>query len=274
MKLVRNLLTLALQVSVAIAASAGAAGAGPTNLVWIPSVDVQAFKTLHLGIDNYFRASGAKDAPPNELASRDANTMDIGLTVGVLPFEKLHLEVGCDYLATANDPNDQHPWSGNIKLATPEDALFAFSPAVAVGLYNARPVKDVATADAPKVSSGQNIVYGLVAKTVPALGALPSLGRFSAGYYRGSERALVNTRGGVANDGVLLSWDRTLKEISERLWLGVDYMGGDNVNSSFNAGISWAFARNVTVLFGYDLYTKKSLAGSNTFVTQVDIDFP
>ena len=267
-------------VIVLLAAMAGTAAATPSTQIWIPSTDVQAFATGHLGIDNYFRASGARDAPPNpdQPKSRDTNTLDIGLTVGVLPFTKIQMEVGFDYLVNANDPNDQHPWSGNIKLATPEDSIFKFSPALAVGLYNARPVKEIATTDAPSVTSGQNIVYGLVAQTVPALGVMPSLGRFSAGYYRGARRALVDNPdpalARAANDGVLLSWDRIMSEISDKLWLAVDYQGGDNVDGATNFGISWAFTKNVSLLFAYDKYTRKNQAGGNSFTTQLDINFP
>jgi len=254
--------------------AAGTALATPSTQIWIPSTDIQPFMTGHLGIDSYFRSSGKLHAPPNAGATRDANTLDIGLTAGILPFEKFQMEVGFDYLTIANDPNDHHPWSGNAKVGTPEDSLFKYSPALAVGIYNARPIKEITTRDAPSVTSGQNIVYGLVAKTLPALGPIPSLGRFTAGYYRGAERALVDENGNAANDGVLLSWDRTMNELSDRLWVGVDYMGGRNVDSSVNFGVSWAFAKNVSVLFGYDIYTVKKVAGGNTFTAQVDINFP
>jgi hypothetical protein len=126
------------------------------------------------------------------------------------------------------------------------------------------------------ITSGQNIAYGLVAKTLPAIGPVPSLGRFSAGYYHGSARALADannlTKG--ANDGVLLSWDRTMSEISDKLWFAVDYMGGNNVDGAVSVGASWKFAKNVSVIFGYDVWKEKSLAGNNTFTTQLDIDFP
>jgi len=104
---------------------------------------------------------------------------------------------------------------------------------------------------------------------------LPVVGRLSAGYYRGSEKALVSDYNTLkaANDGVLLSWDRTMTEISDKLWLAVDYQGGNNVDGAVNFGASWAFAKNVSVIFGYDVYTKKTLAGNNTFTTQLDINF-
>ena len=257
-------------------AAAGSAQATPTSQVWIPSTDVQGFLTGRFEIDNYFRASGAKDT--SAPGQRDPNSMDLGLTAGVLPCKYVQMELGLDFLVTASDPNDQHPWSVNVKLATPEDSLFNFSPAIAIGIYNARPVRDIATRDAPQVTSGQNIVYGLVAKTLPVLGPVPPLGRFSAGYYRGSTRALVDNpdqaKAHVANDGVLLSWDRTMSELSEKLWFGVDYQGGENVAGAVNFGICWHFTRKVSLLFGYDVYTKKDQAGSNTFTTQLNLIFP
>ena len=45
-----------------------------------------------------------------------------------MPFEKLQLEIGIDYLTAAGNPNDRYPWSGNAKLGIPEKALFGFSP--------------------------------------------------------------------------------------------------------------------------------------------------
>jgi len=261
--------TTALAATMTVAA-AGAALATPSTQIWIPSTDVQAYKTLHLGIDNYFRASGKGSfGNPNV---RDNNVYDIGLTAGVLPFEKLQMEIGVDYMSLGIEPNDNHPVMGNFKIGTPEDSLFKFSPALAVGMYNIGVSQEQSTA--PLVVSGQNIVYALAAKTLPAIGPVPSLGRISAGYYRGAKRALINTGGNADNDGILLSWDRTMSEISDKLWLAVDYMSGHNVNSATNVGFSWAFAKNVSVIFAYDIYKEKSLAGNNTFTTQLDINFP
>ncbi|GAM08121.1 hypothetical protein OR1_00392 [Geobacter sp. OR-1] len=269
----KTISTVVMAATITLSA-AGAALATPSTQIWIPSTDVQAFKTLHLGIDNYFRASGVPKSPPSSASTRDANVMDIGLTAGVLPYEKIQMEVGVDYLAIANDPNDNHPFSGNFKLGTPEESLFKHSPALAIGGYNLGFSQD--KGNAPWVVSGQNILYGLAATTLPAIGPVPSLGRISAGYYHGSERALVDannpTKG--ANDGVLLSWDRTMSEISDKLWLAVDYMGGNNVDGALNVGFSWAFSKNVSVIFAYDIYTQKALAGNNTFTTQLDINFP
>jgi hypothetical protein len=252
-------------------AAAGAALATPSTQIWIPSTDIQPFKTVHLNVDNYFRAS-------SEPGYRDANVLDIGPTVGILPFEKLQAEIGFDYLTIAGEPNDSHPFSFNFKVATPEDALFKFSPAIAVGMYNIGPTNyegpsnvgtpDFALGRAAAITSGQNIVYGLLART------LPVVGRISAGGYHGSQRALVDIDGHSANEGFLLSWDRTLSEISDKLWVAVDYMSGNNVDGAVSFGASWAFAKNVSLLAGYDIYTHKDISGANTFTVQLDINFP
>ncbi len=266
----KTITTIAIATTLTLTA-AGAALATPSTQIWIPSTDIQPYKVLHLNIDNYFRASGVPKSPPSATSSRDANVMDIGPTIGILPFEKIQAEVGFDYLVIANDPNDNHPFSGNFKIGTPEESLFKHSPALAVGGYNLG--FSQTKGNAPWVISGQNIFYGLAATTLPAIGPVPSLGRISAGYYQGSERALVDTQGKSANEGLLLSWDRTMTEISDKLWLAVDYMGGNNVNGAVNVGFSWAFAKNVSVIFAYDIYKEKALAGNNTFTTQLDINF-
>jgi len=227
----------------------GIALATPSTQIWIPSTDVQAYKTLHLGIDNYVRTSNKLGNP---------NYYDIGLTAGILPFEKLQMEVGIDYIDGGQGiivDADKHPLYFNGKIGTPEDSLFKYSPALAVGIYNAGTKAGV---------TGQNITYGLVAKTIPVIG------RFSVGGYHGAERVL----GSGQNNGVLASYDRTLTEISDKLWLGVDYMSGKNFNGSTNFGLSWAFAKNVSVIFGYDIYNNVPTGGKNTFNTQLDINFP
>ena len=245
------IVTTALAVTTTLAA-AGTALATPSTQIWIPSTDVQAFGTAHLNIDNYFRASGVSKIAGT---GRDPNVMVIGPTVGLLPFEKLQAEIGFDYLVSGTEPADNHPFYFHAKLGTPEDSFFTYSPALAVGIYNLGTSYRV---------NNQNIAYGLAART------LPVVGRISAGGYHGAESAL----GKGANNGLLLSWDRTMSEISDKLWMAVDYMSGNNVNGSVNFGVSWAFSKNVSLIVGYDIYKEKTLAGNNTLTTQLDINFP
>ena len=256
MKRISKILITAMALSIA---ATGVAMATPSTQIWIPSTDVQAFKSLHLGIDNYTRTSG-------EGLGRN-NFYDLGLTAGVLPFEKLQAEVGIDYI-TYGDGYDSHPLYFNAKLGTPESSLFEGSPALAVGGYGIGTNSDK---NSP-VRTDYNIVYGLVAKT------LPVVGRLSAGYYVGNDDVLVDVKADGStkkdNDGLLLSWDRTMSEISDKLWVAVDYQGADNSFGALSFGASWAFAKNVSVIFGYDIYNNERTGGNDTFTTQLDINFP
>ena len=278
----RKMIKMTAAVVTLVGAFSGMAFATPSTQIWIPSTDIQPYKTFHLNIDGYFRASGVPKSPPSATATRDANVYDVGPTIGVLPFEKLQMEVGFDYLTTANDPNDNRAFSGNFKIGTPEDSLFTYSPAMAFGMYNIG--KNPGNGNAPLVASGQNILYFLAAKTLPVMGPVPSLGRISAGYYNGARGALVAPLTAVqsangltqssSHDGMLLSWDRTITELSDKLWVGVDYMSGHNVNSSINFGASWAFSKNVSVIVGYDYWMEHAVAGNNTMTVQVDLNWP
>ncbi len=245
--------------------------ATPSTQIWIPSTDIQPFNVWHLGLDNYLRSSDKSHFVEGQ---RDPNIFDAGLTVGVLPFEAVKAEIGADYLVNGT-AYDDHPLYFNAKVGVPEGTLYTNSlslnsPSLAVGGFNFG-------TDSKKSSvtrTDQNIVYGEVGQTIPAFGALPSLGRFSIGYYSGNKDVLLGTDGKAANDGLLASWDRTMSEISDKLWVAIDYMGGGNFNSGVSFGVAWAFSKNVSVIFGYDRWDKPALAGADTFTAQLDINFP
>jgi hypothetical protein len=229
----------------------------PSTQIWIPSTDFQKWKSLHLGLDNYLRTSKTAGV-------RGAGIFDMGLTTGLLPFEKFQGEIGVDYLYMGDSNYDDHPVYFNAKIGFPENALFKNSPSIAVGAYNVGLKKDF---------TNYNILYGFIAKTIPVLG------RLSVGYYSGNEKLLVDENLKKANSGLLLSWDRTMAEISDKLWLAIDYQGGENYLGALSFGASWAFSKNVSVIIGYDIYNNKNAyyntnnQNANTFTAQVDINF-
>jgi len=229
----------------------------PSTQVWIPSTDFQKWKSMHLGLDNYIRTAKTDGV-------RGAGIFDLGLTTGLLPFEKFQGEIGVDYLSMGDNNYDDHPVYFNAKLGFPEGALFKNSPAIAFGAYNLGLEKNL---------TNYNILYGVIAKTIPILG------RISAGYYTGNEKLLVDENLKKANDGLLLSWDRTMAEISDKLWLAVDYQGGNNYLGALNFGAAWSFSKNVSVILGYDIYNNKKAyyntnnQNANSFTAQVDINF-
>jgi hypothetical protein len=251
------------------------ASATPSTQIWIPSTDIQPYKTVHLNVDSYVRTK--KENPANLTGAASGQGLPplyvIGPTVGVLPYEKVQAEVGFDLMyggANTGFGLDKYPAYGHFKIGMPEDN--AWIPAVAVGMYNI----GTKSGDARKgeLATNQDIAYGLVAKT------LPVIGRLSAGYFVGNKKVLVkdtvDASGNFRSDekGVLLSWDRTLTEISDKIWVGVDYQGSKSAVGALNFGVSYAFAKNVSVILGYDVYNNKKVAGENTFTVQVDINFP
>jgi len=253
------------RVGIALAAlalcglTASIAAATPSTQVWIPSTDVQPYKTVHLNFDTYIRTG------TNDDGSRTAPVVVIGPTVGILPFEKIQSELGFDVISGGGDA-DKYPLYFHGKLATPEESLFKFSPAIAVGGYNF----GTKSGDARngELATTQDIFYGLLAKTFPVVG------RLSAGYFAGNKKVLLDENGNSDEKGVLLSWDRTMTEISDKLWVAVDYQGTNSAMGAFSFGASWAFAKNVSLLVGYDIYNKKATGGQDTFTMQVDINIP
>ncbi len=227
----------------------GTANATPSTQIWIPSTDIVPFKTVHFGFDTYIKTESRDDG------TNEPTVTNLGLTVGVLPFKTVQMEVGIDYRDTGG--THTYPLLFNAKIGVPEEgALFKYSPAIVVGGYDFGTKKDV---------TDYNIYYALVAKT------LGKLGRFSAGYYIGNDKLLTKIDGTKDNDGVLLSWDRTIAEISDKLWLAVDYQGGKNSYGALSFGAAWKFAPNVSVILGYDIYNESAYKPTTTI--QLDIDF-
>ncbi len=231
--------------------------ATPSTQIWIPSTDFQKWKSLHLGIDNYLRSSTINGV-------RGAGITDIGLTTGLLPFSKLQGEIGVDYLYMGDNVYDSHPIYFNAKIGFGEDALFKFSPAIVVGAYNFGLKKSL---------TDYNILYGEIARTIPVLG------RITVGYYTGNEKLLLDENLKKSSNGILVSWDRTMSEISDKLWMAVDYQGGKNYLGALNIGASWSFSKNVSVIVGYDIYNNSKAyynsfnQNANSFTAQLDINF-
>jgi len=255
----KRLIRTTLLVAVFIMAVSGVAMATPSTQIWIPSTDIQAFKTVHLGFDTYIRTQKNPDG------TYSSAIYDAGITAGVLPFEKLQMEVGIDYIHYGVTSYDDNPVYFNAKLGTPEESMFKYSPAIAVGIYN------IGTRGGDiSHNTQQDIAYAAVAKT------LPIIGRLTAGYYYGNSHNVnfKDHHGKNAPDGVLLSWDRVMTEISDKLWLGIDYQGGNNAYGALNFGASWAVAKNVSILGGYDIYNRKATGGQPTFTVQIDVNLP
>ncbi|HEY3358587.1 MAG TPA: hypothetical protein VGQ83_35395 [Polyangia bacterium] len=254
----------ALALAVALGAFLGAARAGatPSTEIWIPSVDVQAFLVPHLNFDTYVRTRAEPDG------TRKPPLWLFGPTIGVLPWQKVQLEIGFDLIWQGIEALDKYPIYFHGKLGTPEDAWFKWSPALVAGVYNVGVKSDLTT---------QNIVYGLLGRTFPVVG------RLSGGYWYGNSELFIDEQGRKANHGALAAWDRTMKEITPKLWLCVDYQGSASWIGAVNFGFAWAFTDNISMIFAYDLYTNRTkgygptgtpflVPGRDTFTVQLDIN--
>ena len=129
--------------------------ATPSTLVWIPSTDIQASGTTHIGYDTYTTPG-----------SGGGNFTDYGVTCGI----NGNVEIGADYWTGTNDP-----WVFNAKVRLAQET--AHQPAFAAGIYNF----------AGSEANAQNVAYALASKSFRGT-------RFTAGCARGRRGALGNDR--------------------------------------------------------------------------------
>lgn len=224
-----------------------------TTHIWSPSTDVQPFKLWHITSDVYVPVEAQQDG------SHTATVTNVGLTVGILPFKKLNMEIGFDH-KTGLGPADNHPLYANAKIGVPEGAFGTRFPALAAGILDVGTKSDMTDYD---------VIYVKAAETISL--RRMALGRISLGYFGGNGTLLVDENGKKDNSGIMIAWERTMTELSDKLWLCVDYMGTHSAYGCWNLGGAWKFAPNVAVLTGCQLYNNAMLKNTATF--QVDIDF-
>jgi len=236
--------------------AAGAAQATPSTTYWTPMVmDIQAYKVVHLGIDNYYTVNKKTDS-----GEQGAFPTDLGLTVGILPFEKIQMEIGID----AMYPSD-NPYYFNAKIGAPEGALFSGAPALQIGIFNVGTRKDV---------TNQDIVYGVIGKTIPFLG------RLSAGPYVGNSKVLLNANGEKENTGYMAALDHGFMPTKDAAgadynkWVfAADYASGKNAIGGGGVGIYYFFTKDISLLTGPVWFNEKAINGATKWTTQLDINF-
>ena len=228
--------------------------ATPSTHVWTPSTDVQADRITHITFDSYIPSQ--RDASGN----RPDTVTDLGLEQGWWFWkEKMGIEFGIDSM-TGLGAADDYPLYFNAKLGTPEDAFFQYMPALAVGGYNFGTKNKLTNQDIFFVEAAKTIKFGEV-----------NLGRVSVGGFWGNKDVLLDGDGKSDESGVILSWERTMSEISEKLWICADWQSSESGVGALAPGFSWKFADNVAMLFGYVIPNNKDLA--ETFTVQLDVDF-
>ena len=234
---------------------AGVARATPSTTYWTPdTTDIQGYRVLHIGVDDYFTVFKKGD-------NKGSFPTDVGLTLGVLPFDKLQAEVGADLLGASEDP-----WYFNAKLGSPEGAWFTNSPAINVGIFNVGTRKGVTDYDIGDVMLGKTIPY---------------FGRLFVGGYLGNAKTLVSSDGKSDNAGLMLGMDHGFCNVKEKngdeysKWvIAADWMSGKNAVGGGGAGLYYYFTKNISLLTGPVFFNDKGLNGEWKWTTQLDINVP
>lgn len=265
----RNKIILIIGLVFIFGISTNSVFATPTTYIWTPSADIQPFGKIHLNADNY---------TPFKSTDHNANQLYVqqvyGPTFSLLsdkqednllgkawkPLAKIMAETGFDYKKGFGPTLDKWPVYFHFKLGMGEDAYFKNMPSAAFGIYDMGYKHN---------KTNYNVFYSRLAKTV-VLGKV-NLGRFSAGYFQGNGRLLRDEADLRDNSGALLAWDRVMSEISDKLWLCVDYQGSDSSYGAMNYGFAWKFTNNISAILAYDIYNNKNLRDTITF--QLDLDF-
>lgn len=245
---------LGMLLGAAIMGAAATAGATPSTTYWTPATpDIQGFGVVHLGIDNYFTvfrkaSKGGGDFPT-----------DVGLTVGVLPFEKIQAEVGVDLMEQSD-----HPLYFNAKIGAPEDVLFKGAPTVQLGVFNVGTKKDV---------TNQNILDVIAGKTIE------NVGRVSLGYYLGNKKVLVDKDGNKENKGFMVAFDRGFVPAKEgkteynKFVVAADYASGKNAFGGGGVGLYYYLTPNASILMGPVWFNEEAINGKWKWTTQLDVNF-
>jgi hypothetical protein len=217
---------------------------------------------VQIGVDNYFTLFRSSDNGGGSFP------IDTGLTMGVLPFEKLQMELGVDLVEpnTVGPSGQDYPLSFNGKIGSPEDALFNYSPALYIGIFNIGTKKDV---------TNQNIVYLTVGKTIPYIG------RLSVAPYIGNKDVLVDENGNKANTGIMIAFDHGFLTANDKdgnaynkIVLAADYASGKNAIGGGGVGVYYFFTKDISILTGPVWFNDESVNGKWKWTIQFDVNLP
>ena len=267
----------------------GTASATPSTTYWTPATsDIQPFNVWHIGVDNYFRLSRTSEELAN--GQFDSFPTDVGLTVGVLPFEKLQLEVGIDgmFPGTRMHPTMQSIGNSimfNAKFGIPEGAVASWSPALNVGIFNVGTKSEI---------TDMNIVDFLVGKTLGPFGRI-----HGGGYYGNPGSALMHEsgcklgtsnpnfacpagagKGALANSGGMVGYDYGFWKVKDKegneynKWIfAADYASGKNAIGGGGFGMYHFFNKDISLLTGPVWFNDHAINGQWKWTVQLDINF-
>lgn len=219
------------------------AWATPSTTFWTPCTTyLQPFAVPHLTYDSYF--GRAADFPT-----------DLGLTIGLIPWDKFQAEAGFDLFLPS-----EFPAQFNFRAGFPEDALFNYSPGLNAGMFGIGTQRGI---------TNYNIVYVNLGHAVPRLGS------FSAGGYLGTTRDLLESAEGEDQSlGWMLSYYRTLEPLTDRLAVTADWMSGENLFGAGGVGMYLWFTPRIDLILGWVWFNETDLNPypNGLFTIQLDLD--
>ncbi len=237
--------------------SASGAWATPSTTYWAPSTTyVQPFLVPHITYDTYFGKgvyAGQAGSPIYPVTT--------GLTMGVLPWKELQLEVGFDLLLPSEDP-----FLFNAKLGTPEDTFFPGSPSLAIGIFGVGTKGD---------ATNYNALHAMIQKNLPFGGYVAA-----GGYYGAGPKALWTSSDGHENRagfmGAIAAPDINVNIPGLKKIVPVaDIQTGKNVFGAGGFGLYFYFTDTIDLLTGPVFFFDKALqpgASSWLWTLQLDVD--
>jgi hypothetical protein len=233
----------------ALVTMARSASATPSTTFWTPATTyTQPHLVPHVTYDTYFGEQGSYP-------------IDTGITMGVLPFEKLQGEVGFDLFYPGYTKN---AFLLNAKVTLPEGALGAYVPGISLGVQNVGFEKDV---------NDLYLVHGTLGKTLPigvvALGA----------YYGVNRKLIVDETGKEQQAGLMVSWTspdiKVGKPGLDKIVLLADAMTGKSAFGAIGGGIGVYFTPAIAVLAGPVFFLNEDVQPGTApwlFSLQLDVD--
>jgi hypothetical protein len=242
----------------AIALTAQSAWATPSTVFWTPATTyVQPYLIPHITYDTYF----------NDKANYP---MDLGLTMGVLPFEKVQAEVGFDLFFPYWGPQNGvlvQPAGAlqlNAKVGLAEGAYGEWFPGISAGIYGV----------GVNIGTQFDILHAEVGKTF-------SFGVVTVGGYYGAGGAnaiwsdvdgVVLTRGGFIGSYVSPDIVFDLKGLN-KINFFADVQTGNNAFSAAAGGIGIYFTPAIDILTGPVFFLNKyAQPGLSTMMWSVQLD--
>lgn len=239
----------------ALLAAAGVARATPSTTYWTPATTyVQPYLVPHLTYDTYFAEAGAY-------------TIDTGLTIGILPFEKLQAEIGFDLNYPGITKNGLFL---NAKLGVPEGAFGEMFPGISAGIYG---VGFQSSSDPAKgARSDFNIIHAEIGKTF-------SFGNFTVGGYLGNDKVLVDEAGKKEASGLIASYTSPDIKIGkpglDKILVIADVQTGKSAFGAAGGGLALYFTPAIDLIAGPVFFLNEKVQpgqASWMWTMQIDVD--